>query len=183
MTIGEPGSDWSVAPPLRPSSIFEALAEHQVDYVIIGGFGAQLHQAAITTDDLDITPERSNGNLSRLAVALRAMDARLRAVGLPPSGMAIPLDGRTFAQMTTVTFITAYGPLDIALRPDGTEGYEDLMANASTVLFNDLQIHLAALADIIRSKEASGREKDHATLPGLRERLRVMRAEREDGHS
>lgn len=154
------------------------LGRHGVEYVLIGGFGAQLHKASVTTDDLDITPRRTPENLKRLATALGEMDARLRAEGLPPGGMKIPLDEHTFRLMTTVTFITAYGPLDVALVPDGTGGYDDLIENAATVMFGGLEIRLADLRDIIRSKDAAGRVKDRDALPELRRRLLEMEGER-----
>ncbi|MHB8509467.1 MAG: hypothetical protein ACYDGR_12600 [Candidatus Dormibacteria bacterium] len=88
--------------------------------------------------------------------------------------MRIPLDERTFAHMTTVTFITIRGPLDVALMPDGTSGYDDLIVNAATVQAGALHLRLADLADIIRSKDAAGRVKDQAVLPELRRRLREV---------
>jgi hypothetical protein len=94
----------------------------------------------------------------------------------------MPLDGRSFEQGTTWTFVTKSGYLDIALLPDGTRGYDDLRRSATKEqLTGTLTIMVAALADVIRSKEAAGREKDRAVLPILRQVLeRSRKKERGD---
>jgi hypothetical protein len=62
--------------------------------------------------------------------------------------------------------------LDIALLPDGTRGYDDLRRGASRErITNTLEVSVASLADVIRSKEAAGRENDRAVLPVLRQVL------------
>lgn len=43
-------------------------------------------------------------------------------------------------------------------------------------LTDDLQVDVASLADVIRSKEAAGREKDRAVLPILRQVLERSRS-------
>ena len=64
-----------------------------------------------------------------------------------------------------------YGDLDLVMRPAGTAGYKDLDRDAQTIKLGRVQVRIASLADVIRSKEAAGREKDRATLPALRRLL------------
>lgn len=162
--MNEPGEKPS---EFRPERIIAALNDHQVDYVVIGGMGAILHGAPMPpTKDIDVTPDRDRENLGRLAAALRDLGATLRAPGLP-EGVVIPLDDRTFDNMITMTFLTDAGPFDVALRPDGTEGYPDLVGSAVLVEFHGKPVPVASLEDIIRSKNAAGRPKDQATLPEL----------------
>jgi hypothetical protein len=146
-----------------------------VRYVVIGGFAAQIHGSPYATRDVDVTPERTRENFARLSTALRELGAQLRVSDLDYP-VEISLDERTFDQGTTWTFITAAGPLDIALLPDGTTGYSDLTRHASRQAVSDtLTISVASLGDVIRSKEAAGREKDRAVLPILRRLLRISR--------
>jgi hypothetical protein len=78
--------------------------------------------------------------------------------------------------------VTAHGYLDIALLPDGTRGYDDLRRGATRERINEtLEVSVAALADVIRSKEAAGREKDRAVLPMLRQVLERSRERDRDG--
>jgi len=156
-------------PEFRPERIIAALNDRQVDYVVIGGMGAILHGAPVPpTQDIDITPDNARKNLGRLAAALRDLGATLRAPGTNDR-VTIPLDERTFISMITMTFHTDAGPFDVSLRPDGTEGYPDLVRSAVIIDFHGRPVPVAALEDIIRSKDAAGRPKDRAVLPDLRE--------------
>jgi hypothetical protein len=76
--------------------------------------------------------------------------------------------------LSVLTLITDAGPLDISLQPEGTEGYADLVENQVFVPHEGHQVPVAALADVIRSKEAAGREKDFRALPALRAHQRRM---------
>lgn len=57
--------------------ILRALAEHKVDYVLIGGLAVQTHGHVRTTNDADLIPAPDPANLERLAAALRSLDARV----------------------------------------------------------------------------------------------------------
>ena len=82
--------------------------------------------------------------------------------------------GRWLASMATMTFTTNAGPFDISLRPDGTDGYEDLAERTQQLRYRDRDVPVASLEDVIRSKEAAGREKDLLVIPALRAHLRRM---------
>jgi len=161
--------------PYRPDEILESLERHQVLYVVIGGLAAELRGSPYVTRDVDVTPARTRENFTRLAAALRELDAKLRIPDMEEP-LAIRLDEQTFGQGTTWTFVTKHGYLDIALLPDGTRGYDDLRRSATREQITDtVTIFVAALADVIRSKEAAGREKDRAVLPILRQVLERSR--------
>jgi predicted nucleotidyltransferase len=155
--------------------ILSVLEEHNVQYVIIGGFAAELHRVAIApTRDIDLTPAATDDNLARLAAALQDLNARFRVLDGPPEGVEIPggITAGWLAEMVTVTLSTDAGALDIALRPDGTDGYDDLHDSLSIVDHEGYRVPVASLADVIRSKEAAGREKDLLVLPALKAHLR-----------
>lgn len=169
------------AVPYRPDAILEVLERHRVRYVVIGGFAAELRGSPYITRDVDVTPARDRDNFVNLAAALRDLDAKLRVPGLEEP-LEIPLDERSFEQGTTWTFVTKDGYLDIALLPDGTRGYSDLRRGATRERISEsLEVSVAALADVIRSKEAAGREKDRAVLPVLRQVLERSHTLERDG--
>jgi len=164
------------APDVNVTSILETLERHDVDFVAIGGFAAELHDVAIPpTRDIDLTPSTDPANLDRLATALHELRARFRLLDGPPEGVDIPggLTAEWLAQMVTVTLTTTAGPVDIALRPDGTDGYDDLVRGRVLISHEDRTVPVASLEDIIRSKEAAGREKDLLVIPALRAHLRT----------
>ncbi|GMR02666.1 MAG: hypothetical protein BMS9Abin20_1011 [Acidimicrobiia bacterium] len=156
-------------------TILNALEQHDVQYLVIGGFAAELHHVAIPpTHDIDVTPAPTEDNLKRLAAALRVLNARFRVPGGPAEGVEVPggITAEWLADMVTVTLWTDAGALDIALLPDGTAGYDDLYDSHTIVNHEGREVPVASLADVIRSKEAAGREKDLLVLPALRAHLR-----------
>lgn len=154
--------------PYRPDEILEVLERHHVRYVVIGGLAAEIHGSPYITRDVDVTPARNRDNFVKLAAALKELEAKLRIPDLDVP-LEVPLDERSFDQGTTWTYVTKHGNLDIALLPDGTRGYDDLRRAATQEHITDsLEVSVASLADVIRSKEAAGREKDRAVLPILR---------------
>jgi hypothetical protein len=126
------------------------------------------------TIELDIVPERDPDNLERLAAALRSPGARVRAQG-EPAGLRFDCSAaflRTLLPDAILNLTTRAGDLDLTFRPSGTEGYADLRRDAIEIeAAARLRILVASLADVIRSKEAAGREKDRAALPRLRRLL------------
>ncbi|HWH33479.1 MAG TPA: hypothetical protein VNU01_12485, partial [Egibacteraceae bacterium] len=57
--------------PFRPVEILRVLLEHEVQFVVIGGYGAYLQGSPVPTLDVDVTPSARRDNLERLASALR----------------------------------------------------------------------------------------------------------------
>jgi hypothetical protein len=79
--------------------------------------------------------------------------------------------GDDFAAGGTWMFLTDEGRLDIVFTPSGTRGYVDIARDAVTMDVSGTPVPVASLADIIRSKEAAGRERDRHQLPALRKLL------------
>lgn len=166
------------SPPFDPQRILEVLAGHEVRCVVIGGYAAVLAGIDVVTRDIDITPATDEANLKRLAHALDELHAAIRVgPGEPP--IQLPADPRLLARTEILNLTTDAGDLDITNRPDGTDGYEDLTRGAHRhPLGNGLEIMLASLEDVIRSKTAAGRAKDLATLPQLHAALQRQRGTR-----
>ncbi len=157
-----------------PLEILRALERHGVQYVLIGAAAARIAGAPVVTEDIDVTPATDDENLERLAAALRELGARLRTA--EPEGVAFPVDARTLAGAEMWTLTTSAGDLDLCFIPAGTRGYDDLRREASRVrLGRGLNVTVASLRDVIRSKEAAGRDKDLAQLPLLRRTLEQIR--------
>ena len=70
------------------------------------------------------------------------------------------------------------GDLDLSFTPPGTAGYRDLVARAVVVPLFGVSVAVAALEDVIRSKEAANRPKDLRALPTLRQLLDEIRRRR-----
>ena len=156
-----------------PVRALTALSEGGVRFVLIGGIAARLRGAPVLTEDIDITPDRSQSNLEALAAVLVGLNAKLRTPN-DPDGVAFPMDATMLKVNASWTLVTDAGDLDLVFEPAGTKGYEDLIRSAEGMAITadrSVIIPVAALIDIIRSKEAAGRDKDRAALPLLRRTL------------
>jgi hypothetical protein len=160
--------------PLQAEEIFACLDRHGVRYVLIGGLAAVLHGSPLTTADADICPANEPGDLERLAAALEELDAKIRTPDRP-EGVAFPHDGGFLRNLQILNLTTRFGDLDLSFRPAGTEGFSELKPRAVPMRIRDLEVAVAALEDVIRSKEAANRPKDQRSLPVLRQLLDEIR--------
>jgi hypothetical protein len=161
----------------QPRALLEVLDRHDVRYVLVGGLAAVLHGAPHMTTDLDIVPEDGRRNLEHLADALAELDARIRVSGAP-DGVAFDRSADFLRRILIWNLTTSLGDLDITFEPSGTRGYGDLQREAVTMSVGGVDVVVASLADVIRSKEAADRPRDRAILPVLREMLARRRRSR-----
>jgi len=155
--------------PFSPVELLGVLVEHGVDFILIGGLGATVHGSPYATVDVDIVPRRDRNNLKSLSNALRAIDARVYVSA--DETLRFEHDGASLADSTVWNLATAFGGLDITYFPAGTTGYSDLAERSQSIDVGGVVVRVAALEDIIRSKEAANREKDRVVLPALRRLL------------
>jgi hypothetical protein len=156
------------APSPDAAAIVEVLTRHGVHFVVIGAFAAIAQQAPIpATRDIDLTPESSIDNLNRLSAALKELHALIRTDAVD-GGLAFDHSGRSLGQAEFWNLICPYGEFDISFHPSGfADGYRDLILRAHNVLVDGIEVSIADLTDVIRSKEAAGRPKDFRVLPIL----------------
>ena len=102
------------------------------------------------------------------------MDARIRSPDAP-EGLRFACDATFLSGIQLLNLITRYGDLDVSLVPAGTRGYMELAANALPITVKGMIVRVAALEDVIRSKEAANRPKDQRVLPILRQLQEELR--------
>lgn len=153
--------------PLDPECIFGVLAEYEVEYVLVGGLGAVLHGSPAMTNDVDIVPRKDPANLARLSQALSDLTARLR-VADEPNGVAFDPHPALLESMSMLNMSTRCGDLNLTFAPPALTDYDALVAGSIDFDLGGYRVRVAALDDIIRSKEAADRPKDRVTLPLLR---------------
>lgn len=161
-------------PDFDGPAILEVLTRHEVACVLIGGFGAFVHGSPLLTNDVDVVPDPAASNLARLSTALCELDAKVRAAELDEP-LPFHHDATSLVARPIWNLTTKYGDLDITFVPLGTTGFADLIRDAETIVLRGTEVRLASLADIVRSKEAAGRDKDRRALPVLRELLARQR--------
>jgi hypothetical protein len=151
--------------PLDAERILAVLAEHSVDYVIVGGLAVQTHGHVRTTVDIDVYPRPRPANLKRLADALRALDART----LNPGSEALEIDAAMLPRATLWRFETRHGAIDVLHDAPGAPPYDELRERALEIQLGDLSLAVAGRDDLISMKRASGRPVDLEDLAALTE--------------
>jgi len=138
------------------------LAEHGVEFIIVGGQAEALMGGARVTYDVDLCYRRTPDNLERLATALGTLNLTLR--GAPPE-LKFRLDAQALALGQNYTFeVDGEWPLDFLgyLEPLGT--YEDLLPHVETMSIGGRPTQVIGLEDLIRIKRYLGRPKDRESL-------------------
>ena len=130
-----------------------SLAESGVEYMVVGMSSAILQGVPGTTQDIDLWLR--NGQNERLSEACERVGARFAWRASPP--MVI---GRGIEQF------------DLVWRCDGLGEFDEEARRAEVVeLLPGLAVKVLPLDRVLVSKEASGRPKDLAVLPMLRDVL------------
>jgi len=153
-----------------PQKILLTLRESGVRFLVIGGIAGTLHGSPYPTDDVDVCASDDDQNLVRLANALNSLEARERD---PRNDTEVPFTwtAETLPIDKTWTLRTSYGHLDVLFEPAGTRGYKDLARQAVEYEFAGGPLGVVHVEDLIRMKEAVGRERDLEQLPTLRKLL------------
>jgi hypothetical protein len=157
--------------------VIVALAEAQVQFVVVGGLSAVLQGAPIVTQDLDVCYARASDNLTRIASALEPFGLRLRGL---PEGVPNVFDRRALEFGTNFTLVLADGEeFDLLGEMAAIGGHEAIVGRAVDMDVAGYPIKVLALEDLIRTKRAAGRPKDLAVLPTLEATLQMQREQQD----
>jgi hypothetical protein len=139
------------------SQLLQRLADSGVDFVVVGGFAGVLHGSALVTRDLDICAVLTPENVERLREALKDLDPRRRMTPQRLSFLLVPKAGET---VNNLYLETDWGVIDILSSILGLGDFEALRSNAEQFEIGGRACRLISLPDLVRAKEAMGREKD-----------------------
>lgn len=175
--------------PFEPDRILLVLAQHEVDFVVIGGIAAIAHGSQQLTFDLDILYEQSRENRERLADALRALDAkiwiapdstppnprRLRPWQIEAHDAALRIDADLLGRWANHHFVTPLGILDCMVTVPGAPPYDDTRQRAMEAPLDDpVRVLIVDLDDLIAMKRAVGRTKDLQAVEELLEICKLL---------
>lgn len=149
--------------PLDAERILRALAEHGVEYVLIGGLAVQTYGHVRTTNDADLIPAPQPANLQRLAAALRSLEARVLNAGQED----VEIDAKMLPKATIWQFVTRDGGVDVLHEVPGGRSYEELEEGVLRVNLGDVEVPVVGLDDLIQMKLARGRPVDLADVAAL----------------
>ena len=161
---------------LDPAAIFKALAETEIDYVLIGGLAVGAHGAARATKDVDICPDPAEENLRRLAGLLESIDAvnadesQFKPDELPAHDLE-GLRGRGNFRLRT-----RLGDLDVMqyVDPFEDETWTILDRHAEDRQAFGHTVRVCSYEDLLEMKRAAGRDQDRIDIENIRAARREL---------
>jgi len=158
--------------PLKPEPLLGTLIEHEVDFIIVGGYAVAAHGHVRATKDIDICPEPSEANLVRLAAALEELKAE--PIGLEEFAGEFDLRPNAEGLMGggNWTLITRFGRLDVLQHLEGLGadggGWDNLRTRAVLRNFLGHACLFCGYEDLVRMKLAAGRPQDKIDIEDLK---------------
>lgn len=152
-----------------PRRIFETLDRHGVDYLTIGAWAVIAHGYVRATTDIAFVARLDEQNMVRLATALSELNARLRGVDAEKLDID-PTDPQELIRGASFTMDTDAGPLDFLNDVPGAAEYDTMRSRARKVHAGGVTVWVVGYEDLMRMKEASGREQDLLDVHQLRDR-------------
>jgi len=154
----------------RPLEILRTLADHEVEFIVVGGVAAVALGAPVNTMDIDIVHTRAPENVTRLLAALHALDAHYRhRPELRPTESHLSSRGHQL-------LATRLGYLDVLGAIGKGHTYAGLLPHTVEIEFAPaFRCRVLDLETQIAIKEETGGEKDLAMLPILRRTLAERR--------
>ncbi len=159
-------------PEFSAGNLLRTLAQHGVDFVVVGAVAMVAHGSGRSTQDLDICFAPDTANMDALGAALIELAATLR--GVQDRVPFVP-DGATLRRLSVVTLDTREGPIDLLREPSGAPPYEELRRRAMRIELDGVAVLIASLDDLESMKRAANRPKDRLDLEEI-EVIRRLRA-------
>lgn len=141
------------------SELARALNEHGLEAVLIGNAAAALQGAPVTTMDFDFLFRKTPRNVAKLKMLARSLGAVILRPYYPASDL--------FRLVRDEDALQA----DFMVTIHGVRSFASLRSRTMPVDFGGHCLLVAGLADIIRSKRATGRPRDLAVLEILEKTL------------
>ena len=136
-----------------------AFNEHEVRYVVVGGYAFNHYTEPRATKDLDVFVDTSDENARRVFLALASYGA--------------PVTGYSPADFQNAQFGFQFGNppsrIDVLLAIDAPSFNEAWSNSVIGTTGDGIPVHYLSAADLIKNKLAVGRLRDLADVEALRE--------------
>ncbi|HEU5134424.1 MAG TPA: hypothetical protein VFU13_04695 [Steroidobacteraceae bacterium] len=152
--------------------LLQRLFEADIDFVIVGGFGAMLHGSSLLTRDLDVCAVLTADNLDKLRETFGDLHPTHRLTPQRISFLENPEPGTALKNLYLQTDL---GPLDLMSSITGVGDYARVVAGSIEIELFGHRVRVIGLTDLILAKEALGREKDLLAVKELRAILEKTR--------
>ena len=156
-----------MASELRFDEALRVLTRNNVKFIVVGGVAAILQGSPLTTEDVDIVYLPSEENITRLARALKELEAYY----FDPAGRHFEPDISRLASMRMHLLKTNCGRVDVLRTVGENLGYRELVEKSRELDIAEFRVRVLGLETIIETKEHADRPKDRYQLLFLRQLL------------
>jgi len=139
--------------------MLEALAEAEVEFLIVGAHALAVHGLPRATGDIDLLIRPTADNARRVLDALRAFGAPIDAHGVSEADFTTPgtvyqvgLPPRRIDLLTEITGVS----------------FDDAWQDRTQTTIAGLELAVLGRQSLLRNKSATGRPKDRADVAALR---------------
>jgi predicted nucleotidyltransferase len=151
------------------------LIEADVHFVLVGGLAVNAWGYLRGTRDVDVVPEPSSENLTKLDALLRELGGKVNAGGRLLDSASIS----TFLRTGDRTLVaTELGQVDVLQGLPQVPRFEILDQEATEVELDGLAVRVCSLDHLLQMKRASDRPRDRDDLEALEA---AQEADREKG--
>jgi predicted nucleotidyltransferase len=128
------------------------LREVGLEAILIGNAAAALQGAPVSTIDLDFFFRKTPRNMTKLKAFARGLQATVLRPYYPASDLYRVVRDEDGLQV------------DFMATAHGLKSFEGVRARSTVITIAGVEIAVASLADIIKSKRAAGRPRDKAVI-------------------
>jgi len=140
-----------------PDALLTRLVEHEVEFVVIGGFAAVAYGVTLITRDIDVCCPFSVENLMRLQQALDDLRPVHR---MTPDKLPIKLSPESCRSLKNLYIGTDLGQLDCLSFVDGVGDYDAVREESIEIDVGGGTCRILSIDALIRAKKAVGGRRD-----------------------
>jgi predicted nucleotidyltransferase len=150
--------------------ILNALHDHHVEFVIVGGVAAALHGGSRVTFDLDVVPSLAPDSWQAAVDLLWSLGGRPR-IPEPIERIRDVEQVRRWRQekgMLALNFRTPDGSTEVDLLVGESDAFDELRQRAVKITVDQRTFFVASIDDLIAMKQRAGRPRDLLDIAELR---------------
>lgn len=152
------------------NELLKRLLSNGIDFVLVGGFAGVVHGSTQVTRDLDILMVLSESQVDKLRKCLSDLHPRHRMnPGFKPSFIDEP---KSLQGVKNLYLETDLGVLDVLTEITGVGAFERIRQHAVEITLEGHQCLVISVEDLVKAKEALGRDKDMIVARELKEILK-----------
>ena len=164
---------------MDPIRIARLLAEHAVEYVLVGGAAMTARGMNYTTNDYDICYRATPDNVQRLIDALTPLNPKLR-IESKGTTVTVYLDEHTLRGTPILPLATDLGNVDLLNQVEGLGNYDAVSQECTALQIAEYSVPVLSYAGLVLAKRAAGRMKDLMALPELEALAEIERTSSPD---